>query len=38
MLNKKLEQLYLDVAVANGKEQDKLLKEISKNTRKIRIL
>ena len=35
MLNKKLEQLYIDVAVANGKEQDKLLKEISKTQEKL---
>ncbi len=34
-LNKKLEQLYIDVAVANGKEQDKLLKEISKTQEKL---
>lgn len=35
MLNKKLEQLYIDVAVANGKEQDRLLKEISKTQEKL---
>lgn len=34
-LNKKLEQLYIDVAVAEGKEQDKLLKEISKTQEKL---
>lgn len=34
-LNKKLEQLYIDVAVAEGKEQDKLLKEISKIQEKL---
>ena len=34
-LNKKLEQLYIDVAIAEGKEQDKLLKEISKTQEKL---
>lgn len=34
-LNKKLEQLYIDVAAAEGKEQDKLLKEISKTQEKL---
>ena len=34
-LNKKLEQLYIDVAFAEGKEQDKLLKEISKTQEKL---
>lgn len=34
-LNKKLEQLYIDVAITVGKEQDKLLKEISKTQEKL---
>ena len=34
-LNKKLEQLYIDVAITEGKEQDKLLKEISKTQEKL---
>lgn len=34
-LNKKLEKLYMDVSVAEGKEQDKILKEISKTQEKL---
>lgn len=34
-LNQKLEKLYLDVSTKTGKEQDKLLKEISKTQEKL---